>query len=81
MTGHDPDRFGVVGLQARSANSALLLAHVSLVKNEPAKLLCAWQQNDNASVRRCPIVAYLLPPLICLRGKVSSHFCETLPCF
>jgi hypothetical protein len=74
MTGIDSDRSGVVGLQAQSANSAPLFAHVSLVKNEPAKLLSAWQQNDNAVLRRCPIVASLLPPLNWLRGKVSLTF-------
>jgi hypothetical protein len=81
MTGIDSDRSSVVGLQAQSANSAPLFAHVSLVKNEPSKLLSAWQQNDNAPLNRCPIVACLLPTLNLLRGKVSLTFLEYLACF
>jgi hypothetical protein len=81
MTGIDSDRSSAVGLQAQSANSAPLFAHISFVKNEPAKLLSAWQQNDNAALRRCPIVACLLPPLSLLRGKVSLTFLRYQACF
>jgi hypothetical protein len=63
-----------VGMVFPGANSRPFFAHVSLVKNEPAKLLSAWQQNDNAPLKRCPIVACLLPTLNLLRGKVSLTF-------
>lgn len=63
-----------VGMVFPGANYGPFFAHVSLVKNKPTKPFCAWQQNDNAPLKRCSIVACLLPTLNLLRGKVSLTF-------